>query len=129
MFMIGAVSAALLTSAGAVDAKPTSHSVYVDGKQVSYTPTGTYYIENERGESFFNNSLNEGARYYISWLNHGEYLFHTVPTNAQGEYDVEECKKLGKQPASHGCIRLSVPDAIWLYNNLPVGTKVVINDK
>lgn len=43
----------------------------VDGKQVSYTPTGTYYIENERGESFFNNSLNEGARYYISWLNHG----------------------------------------------------------
>ena len=38
----------------------------VDGKQVSYTPTGTYYIENERGESFFNNSLNEGARYYIS---------------------------------------------------------------
>lgn len=35
MFMIGAVSAALLTSAGAVDAKPTSHSVYVDGKQVN----------------------------------------------------------------------------------------------
>lgn len=101
----------------------------VDGKQVSYTPTGTYYIENERGESFFNKNLNEGARYYISWLNHGEYLFHTVPTNAQGEYDVEECRKLGKQPASHGCIRLSVPDAIWLYNNLPVGTKVVINNK
>ena len=31
--MIGTVSAALLTSAGAVDAKPTSHSVYVDGKK------------------------------------------------------------------------------------------------
>ncbi len=101
----------------------------VDGRQVSYTPTGTYYIQNERGESFFNNKLNEGARYYISWLNHGEYLFHTVPTNANGEYNVRECEKLGKQPASHGCIRLSVPDAIWLYNNLPVGTKVVINNK
>lgn len=36
MFMIGTVSAALLTSAGAVDAKPTSHSVYVDGKQENY---------------------------------------------------------------------------------------------
>ena len=31
--MIGTVSAALLTSAGAVDAKPTSHSVYFDGKK------------------------------------------------------------------------------------------------
>lgn len=100
----------------------------VDGKEVSYTPTGTYYIENERGETFFNNALNEGANYWISWLNHGEYLFHTVPIDANGNYEVDECKKLGRQPASHGCIRLSVPDAVYLYDNLPVGTKVVIGD-
>lgn len=100
----------------------------VDGKEVSYTPTGTYYVENERGETFFNNALNEGANYWISWLNHGEYLFHTVPIDANGNYEVDECKKLGKQPASHGCIRLSVPDAVYLYDNLPVGTKIVIGD-
>ena len=48
MFMIGAVSAALLTSAGAVDAKPTSHSVYVDGKQVNcaaYAINGNNYFK------------------------------------------------------------------------------------
>lgn len=48
MFMVGAVSAALLTSAGAVDAKPTSHSVYVDGKQVNcaaYAINGNNYFK------------------------------------------------------------------------------------
>ncbi|HAH78565.1 MAG TPA: L,D-transpeptidase, partial [Ruminococcaceae bacterium] len=33
--------------------------------------------------------------------------------------------KLG-EPASHGCIRLPVEDAKWIYDNIPEGTKVVI---
>lgn len=40
-----------------------------------------------------------------------------------------EAKKLGKTQASHGCIRLSIPDSKWLYEKLPVGTKVVVKDK
>lgn len=99
-----------------------------NGKMVSYTPTGTFYIENERGDSFFNQSLNEGANYWISWKDHGVYLFHTVPTNKDGQYDVKEANKLGKQPASHGCIRLSIPDAKWMMDNLKVGTKVVVEN-
>lgn len=89
------------------------------------TPTGTFAVQ-ERGESFYNNSLGEGANYWVSWLNHGVYLFHTVPTDTAGNYKVAEAQKLGK-PASHGCIRLSVPDAKWLYDNIPFGTKVVVN--
>lgn len=88
------------------------------------TPTGTYAIQ-ERGESFFNAQLNEGANYWVSWLYHGTYLFHTVPTDTSGNYNVAEAQKLGK-PASHGCIRLSVPDAKWLYDNVPEGTTVVV---
>lgn len=98
------------------------------GKTISYTPTGTFYIEPERGASFFNNSLNEGANNWISWKDHGIYLFHSVPTDANGNYNVTEAKKLGKTPASHGCIRLSVPDSKWMSENLPTGTKVVIKD-
>lgn len=99
-----------------------------DGKKKSTTPTGTYYIQAERGDSFYNSNLNEGANYWTSWLNHGEYLFHTVPTDANGNYKVAEAKKLGKKPASHGCIRLSVADAKWINQNVPQGTKVVITD-
>ncbi|MGN1279247.1 MAG: L,D-transpeptidase [Limosilactobacillus sp.] len=96
------------------------------GKMKSATPTGTFHVQQERGDSFYNAKLQEGANYYTSWLNHGEYLFHSVPTKADGSYNQKEAAKLGKTQGSHGCIRLSVPDARWMEQHLPVGTKVVI---
>lgn len=96
------------------------------GKLKSATPTGTFHVQQERGDSFYNAKLQEGANYYTSWLNHGEYLFHSVPTKADGSYNQKEAAKLGKTQGSHGCIRLSVPDARWMEQNLPVGTKVVV---
>ncbi|WP_295731306.1 L,D-transpeptidase [uncultured Limosilactobacillus sp.] len=92
------------------------------------TPNGTYRIQAERGLSFFNAKSGEGARYWVSWKNHGEYLFHSVPINHQGQYLVNEAQELGKAANSHGCIRLSVPDARWLYQNIKQGTKVVITN-
>ena len=35
------------------------------------TPTGTYSIQAERGETFFNESSGEGANYWVSWKDHG----------------------------------------------------------
>lgn len=96
------------------------------GKTKSATPTGTFHVQQERGDSFYNAKLQEGANYYTSWLNHGEYLFHSVPTKADGSYNQKEAAKLGKTQGSHGCVRLSVPDARWMEQNLPVGTKVVV---
>lgn len=96
------------------------------GKMKSMTPTGTYHIQQERGDSFYNAQLHEGANYYVSWLHHGEYLFHSVPTVANGSYNKTEAAKLGKTQGSHGCIRLSIPDAKWMSTNIPVGTKVKI---
>lgn len=89
------------------------------------TPRGTYHIQN-RGTSFYNASSKEGAKYWTSWLYNGIYLFHTVPTNKQGKYIKSEAAKLGK-PVSHGCIRLTIPDAYWIYKNVPRGTKVYIH--
>ncbi|QNQ80092.1 L,D-transpeptidase [Lactobacillus sp. PV034] len=91
----------------------------VNGK--SLTPTGTYYVQPERGTTFV------GAHYYVSWKDHGVYLFHSTITNGyNGPYDMHAAKLLGTQPLSHGCVRLTVPDAKWFYQELPVGTKVVI---
>lgn len=92
------------------------------------TPTGTYHIQRQRGNTFYNAKLREGAKYYVSWLNHGTYLFHSVPTGANGKVNVKEAAKLGKTQGSHGCIRLSIPDARWFSKTVPVGTKVVITD-
>ena len=38
-----------------------------------------------------------------------------------------EYNKLGS-PASHGCVRLTVRDAKWIYDNCGLGTKVTISD-
>lgn len=58
-----------------------------------------------------------------------EILFHSVPMPAKNYYSVpaNEYNLLG-QAASHGCIRLTVGDAKWLYDNCPVGTSVTISD-
>lgn len=103
-----------------------SCGVYRNGK--SATPTGTYTVEEERGSHFFNQGLQVGARTYVSWHDHGTYLFHSVPTDGNDKIIKNEAKKLGKTQASHGCVRLSLPDSKWLYEKLPVGTKVVIKD-
>lgn len=97
-----------------------------NGKKVSDTPTGTFHLQAEHGKTFYNASVKSGGNYYRSYHDHGSYLIHTVPIDGQGHYIKSEAKKLGKEPASHGCVRLSIPDAKWVYHNVPVGTKLVI---
>lgn len=91
------------------------------------TPTGTYAIQSERGETFFNESSGEGANYWVSWKDHGVYLFHSVPIDASGDYIEEEAEELGKKANSHGCIRLTVADAKWFYEHALYGMQVVIH--
>lgn len=55
-------------SGGVYQRNPKTH------KMVSTTPTGTFHIQNVRGDSFFNNKLGEGANYYVSWKDNGVYL-------------------------------------------------------
>lgn len=87
------------------------------------TPHGTYTIS-VRGDHFYNASEGRGADYWVQF--YGPYLFHSVPTGTNsGEYMEEEGNKLG-QPASHGCVRLTVADAEWFYNQIPEGTPVTI---
>lgn len=92
------------------------------------TPTGTYHIQAERGVSFYNTQSGEGARNWVSWKDHGIYLFRSVPTDQADHIVKSQADKLGKNAASHGCIRLSLPDSKWMYDTIPTGTKVVIDN-
>lgn len=42
-----------------------------------------------------------------------------------GNVITSEAIKLGHE-ASHGCVRLAIPDAKWIYENIKYNTKVVI---
>ena len=96
------------------------------GVRGNATPKGTYHIQRERGRSFYNASVRVGANDWVSWKGHGTYLFHSVPVTKRGHYIRSEAAKLGKKKASHGCVRLSVADANWVYTHVPYGMKVVI---
>ncbi len=56
-----------------------------------------------------------------------DYLFHSVPYKKKSvnALDNAEYDKLGT-PASHGCIRLCVRDAKWIYDNCAIDTQVNI---
>lgn len=103
----------------------TVYTMVISSGMDGSTPTGTWTLPmGQRGEHFYNPNEKMGADYWIRI--HGEYLFHTVPTTQKmGDYIASEGAKLGK-PASHGCIRLSIADAKWLYNELPDNTPVHI---
>ena len=92
------------------------------GGSGSETPTGSFTVSG-RGTSFYNTELGEGAYYWTRF--YGDYLFHSVPFNQYYEMKQEEASKLGT-PASHGCIRLSMENAKWIYLHLPNGTSVTI---
>lgn len=91
-------------------------------KGKSLTPQGTYYTDSYHPYRF------SSALYPVGWI--GQlYLFHTVPTHEwTNTFIVREAKKLGKRPASHGCIRLSIQDAKWLHSHVPYHTKVIIKN-
>ena len=112
-----------------MDGKKKLYTMYAStgkgGEQA--TPKGTWHIQPEKGEFFYNGESGEGAKYWVSFKDHGVYLFHSVPTDENGNFIKDEAKELGKKSNSHGCVRLSVPDAKWMYKNLETNTKVVID--
>lgn len=75
--------------------------------------------------------------YFPEWGSHARYwtrinssiAFHSVIYNSVNTMDlsVSSYNNLGKR-ASHGCIRLTVADAKWIYDNVDAGTVVHITD-
>lgn len=89
------------------------------------TPLGRFTIQN-RGTWFFSEKYQQGAKWWVSFKDWGIYLFHSVPMDREQNIISEEAAKLG-QPASHGCVRLAVEDAKWIYDHIPQGTEVNIH--
>lgn len=75
--------------------------------------------------------------YFPKWGGYAQYwtkinssiAFHSVCYNAVDTMalSVSSYKNLGKR-ASHGCIRLTVADAKWIYNNVGEGTVVTVTE-
>ncbi|EKQ53161.1 MULTISPECIES: L,D-transpeptidase family protein [unclassified Clostridium] len=65
--------------------------------------------------------INETYVKYFTQIS-GNYLFHSVPYNEIGEA-IDDC--FGEE-VSHGCVRLSLEDAKYIYDTIPAGTSIKI---
>lgn len=95
------------------------------GKAGSATPKGTFHtMAKYRWKTLMGPTYGQYATRIT-----GSILFHSVSGSRRSIYSVpaKEYNKLGS-PASHGCVRLCVRDAKWIYDNCRLKTTVVISD-
>lgn len=88
------------------------------GKASTPTVKGNFIIQ-DKGPMFRAGS-NTICNYYTRF--YGNYLFHTVLLD--NNENIQD-GRLGT-PLSHGCIRLAIDDAKYIYTNIPYGTSVSI---
>ena len=86
------------------------------------TPKSGVYKMSDRGE--WGMMVGRVWAQYYSRIN-GQILFHSVPYTSKAPNKLEywEYDKLGTT-ASAGCVRLTVEDSKWIYDNCPAGTEV-----
>lgn len=100
------------------------------------TPRGNFKIpENYRYKKL---GMKVGDYWYGQYASRitTNYLFHSTPIWEEAGRDVDLGKTMVKlsqyemlgQPASGGCVRLTVIDAKWIYDNCPIRTEVRIGD-
>ena len=86
------------------------------GKASTPTVLGEYQV-GSRGYSF-----GHGYTCYYWTQFYNDYLFHSVLYD-ENTFRIQD-GRLG-QNLSHGCVRLDINNAKWIYNNIPTRTKVV----
>lgn len=105
--------------------EPVKAFVCSCGKEGNETPLGTYKT---RDKYDWLKMVDGTYGQYVLRFN-DQIWFHSVPynTKSKGDLEYEEYNKLGEN-ASLGCVRLSVADAKWIYDNIEWNTMVFVYD-
>ncbi|MDO4393695.1 MAG: L,D-transpeptidase family protein [Bacillota bacterium] len=100
-----------------------------DGRPGHETPRAVYRMGTERTNAYhFKHFDSEGGRLWYATKIWDVYLFHSVPYEIASEPLEVQDPTLGKS-VSKGCIRLSIDNAKWIYENIPQKTYCEIYDQ
>ena len=91
-----------------------------DGKASTPTVEGLFHIVNKK--PYFDSG---SARCWYATRIYKGYLFHSVLYTQTSTPSRIKDGRLGVG-VSHGCVRLDINKAKWIYDNIPIGTTVVI---
>ena len=95
------------------------------GKSSTPTPTGTFYVYNHW--EYFDGDYNDSYLTYQCWWStcfYGPYYFHSVLYDYNSGYPGRLRDGRMKVNVSHGCVRMPLENAKYLYDHSPIGTKV-----
>lgn len=102
-------------------------STGADTTVANTTPIGSFTVGPGNGlpckRRYFDDAW--GSRCWYATRFNGPILFHSVPYLRDPEPTMIEDGRLGYS-ISHGCVRLQIDNAKWIYKNIPEKTKVIV---
>ena len=93
------------------------------------TPVGTFKVFSQSAQAFYTPNPNERMRWmtrFTKGREGGNIGFHGIPYKVTKSGEIPFPTPLGVAPSSHGCIRMRVADAKWLFKNMKIGTVVSV---
>ena len=93
------------------------------------TPVGTFKVFSQSAQAVYSPNPNERMRWmtrFTKGRQGGNIGFHGIPYKVTKSGEIPFPTPLGIAPSSHGCIRMRVADAKWLFHNMNIGTVVSV---
>jgi len=93
------------------------------------TPTGTFKVFSKSAQAFYTPNPNERMRFmtrFTKGREGGNIGFHGIPYKVTKAGEIPFPTPLGMAPSSHGCVRVRVADAKWLFSNMKIGTVISV---
>jgi lipoprotein-anchoring transpeptidase ErfK/SrfK len=93
------------------------------------TPVGTFKVYSKSAQTFFAPDPSERMRWmtrFTKGREGGAIGFHGIPYRVTKTGEIPIFTPLGQYPVSHGCIRVRVSDAKWIFDNMKIGTTVSV---
>jgi len=93
------------------------------------TPVGRFKVFSKSAQAFYSPNPGERMKFMTRFTKgrEGDNIgFHGIPYRVTPKGDIPLYTPLGITPVSHGCVRLKVSDAKWLFQNMPLGAEVLV---
>jgi len=93
------------------------------------TPVGTFKVFSQSAQAVYSPNPSERMRWmtrFTKGREGGNIGFHGIPYKVTKSGEIPFFTPLGIAPSSHGCIRMRVADAKWLFNNMKIGAVVSV---
>ena len=93
------------------------------------TPVGSFRVFSKSAQTFYTPNPRERMRFMTRFTvgrQGGNIGFHGIPYVVTKSGEMPFYTPLGRAPVSHGCIRMRVAHARWVFENMPIGAVVTV---